>query len=533
MQLIGPFGLFTPDGQQIVVPSQKGMAMLAYIALGPKGARARRKLEAMFWGERGSKQAKDSLRRELSNCRRILRAARAEELLTSDMQRVGLNLEMIGVDVLSLGAGQGGALGATGGDLLEGIDLADCEEFEDWLRTAREGLARQWRDAADEAGPFVSCTTQQPFNELAPKPAIAILPFTIRGAAGEAWQGEALAESLSLRLAEFPQLLVLSSSASASLSQTLHDRVALARELRAQYLVEGTLFERGDSGNIVVHLIDGMTGEQIFGGDFPSAETARLAHAVAPQVWTAVDTSERRRILRRPSAALTHYDKYWKANALYRSWRGEDVAAAAKLAKELHALDPTCPWAGSLAAMTHGLGYVLGALPDREAARAEALDYTESALRFGPDNAETLGYCAGALMLVGDHLDRAKEVVATALAILPDHQPTLLWGGWSDLLAGNPVRSIQRFERALQINPASGSQGPILCGQAFARMTVGDWNRARGDLHRAAALAPGFPLVAIGRGLVGKSDDLSSREPLPVDFVQQAVTRLPELLAAS
>jgi DNA-binding SARP family transcriptional activator len=72
LNLIGPFGLFSPGGSRIEISSQKAVALIAIVVVSSGGVRARRKLEAMLWGSRAPKQAQDSLRRELFNLRKVL-----------------------------------------------------------------------------------------------------------------------------------------------------------------------------------------------------------------------------------------------------------------------------------------------------------------------------------------------------------------------------------------------------------------------------------------------------------------------------
>jgi len=521
------------------------MALIAFVALGPHGVRARRKLEATFWGEREDKQAKDSLRRELSNCRKALRNFSAESLLEIDMQRVALDLDIVQVDALTLADSdaRSRALPAVRGELLEGMDLRDCDAFEDWLRSERERIQTLLDEVAETPASTLLALPPDPepgrpptHPSLPPKPRLAVLPFAMMDARLNEWCGVAISEALALCLSEVPQLLVISHSTTAEAARGEVSRIEIAKSVGARYLIDGSCFPHEEGLRVIVKIVDGETSEQIWTGEFVNTQAdvvsreRAIAASVAPQIWTVIDTSERRRFLSRVTPVRSNYEKYWKANALYRTWQKDDVATAAQMAAELVELDPACPWALSLAALTHALAHVLGALPAE--ARDRALGYCETGIRVGGDNVETLGYCAGALLLAGGDLERAGRIVDGALLILPDHQPTLFWGGWGDLLRGEPARARQRFETALRINPASGARGQMLCGIGYARMMEGQFVEAAADFARSLLIAPNFPLAELGSKLATAEETDPPREPVSAAFLRTALENLPAILQA-
>ena len=138
LQLIGPFGLFAPSGVRIEISSKKAIALIALLATAPSGERSRRWLQAMLWGTREHEQAQTSLRREVSTLSKQLEVRGAGELLLRSSQRIGLQLDRVMLDTDELGMRLSVGRSRTGGDFLEGLDLRDCEAFEDWLRDERE-----------------------------------------------------------------------------------------------------------------------------------------------------------------------------------------------------------------------------------------------------------------------------------------------------------------------------------------------------------------------------------------------------------
>lgn len=519
LDLIGPFGLFGPDGERIEITSQKAMALMALVVVSPGGVRARRKLEAMLWGSRGAKQAQDSLRRELSNLRKTLTRHGAGDLLICETKRVALAIDRIDVDVFALGLGKPGAPAHGAGEFLEGMDLPDSEAFEDWLRDERDRVDDMLQLVLPEGTEHLPPSSQilgqvvpdagQALDPARrplppPKPSVAVLPFGVLGAVAQPWVGIGLAGEVGVCLSAIPQLFIVAGSASRALAEEGCTPTEIARRLGVRYLLDGTILADGEDLRVQTSLIDGGTGEQFWSETFFGRVDAtfafqqEIAGRIAPQIWTKVDTAERQRSLRLTGPISGDYERYWRANALFRSWERDAIAEAMSLTQQLVNDDPTCPWATSLAAYCHSIAYLMNYAPDRQATLRRAIQNYQAAMRFGAENVEALGYCVGTLINIGGDMDLADRIVASALLILPAHQPTLFWGGWVDILLGNAERATERFELALRINPVTGALSQTLTGIGFAALLRGKAEDGYRFLSQADKAAPGFPPALVG-----------------------------------
>lgn len=519
LNLLGPFGLFTADGNRIAISSQKAMALIAIVALSAGGVRSRRKLETMLWGSRAPKQAQDSLRRELSNLRKMLGEQGAGELLICETKRVALAIDRLDVDVFALGLRAPDARTRFAGDFLEGIDLPDCDEFEDWLREERD-LVRDMIErilpepieplpSASEifGGAVPSARETLALGALPvppPKPSIAVLPFTVLGPDPKPWLGIGLAGEISVCLSGFPQLFIVSSNASLILAEEGRSRTDIASLLGVRYLLEGTILNDGDNLRVLASLIDGTSGEQFWSDTFVGQIDAsfsfqdEIAGKIAPQIWTKVDNAERQRSLRLTGPISGDYERYWRANALFRTWEREAIAEALDLTLQLGNDNPTCPWSTSLAAYCCSIAYLMNYSPDREAILHRSIKNYQAAMRFGADNVEALGYCAGTLMNIGGDLEMADRIIGRAMHLLPAHQPTLFWGGWVDVLRGDSARAAERLELALRINPATGARGQTMSGIGYTALQRGAIEEAYEFFGEADRAAPGFPPTQLG-----------------------------------
>ena len=139
-------------GQVIDVPGRKERALLALLALPAGERRTRGRLAGLLWGDRGDKQANDSLRQAILRLRKAFDPVQALPLL-ADRGSVCLDRAVVTVDVQmfeGLAAKRtpqalASAIALYRGDLLDGLEISD-PAFEEWLLTERQrlrGLAQE------------------------------------------------------------------------------------------------------------------------------------------------------------------------------------------------------------------------------------------------------------------------------------------------------------------------------------------------------------------------------------------------------
>jgi len=531
MRLIGTFGLFDLSGNRIEVRSRKAVALLALLASAPDGIRTRIWLQTMLWGSRARPQAQSSLRRELSTLANILEKSGAKELLFRESQRIQLNLDKISIDVLSIGVDGSRSSKFVDADFLEGLDLRDSDEFEDWLRRQRNRTSELLKlefpeptqplpNAADVYGgplPPVNRLLEETVSTQSPKPSISVVPFVdVERSSRLRLLGIAVAEEIGMTLSQYPQLFVVASSAAAALASRSMTSAEIATGLGVRYLLMGSIIASNSKLKINIQLIRGKTGEQIWSKQFNTNDGQNLsieeqiAKSVVPQIWTNIDLIERHRGLITNIRSLDSYDLYWRANGLFRTGQKHSVLEAVDLAEQLATSNPTCPFSASLAAFCNGFIYLMDWSVDRQSARRSAIKYYQNALRFGGNNIEALGYAAGTLILIGGNIRLADQLVSHALSLLPAYQPTLFWGGWVDVVMGNTARARERFELALHINPSSEVRKYTIAGIGLSFLLEGEIQSAYPFLLRAGVEQRENPVVqaalAIAASQIGENE---------------------------
>src|SRR4030095_4518042 len=144
LTLLGRVDGHLASGQPLDVP-KKAVALLAYLALAPRGACARARLANLLWGDTPDTQARQSLRKTLSTLRQVFAAGPRVLLIGSDT--VDLDLKAFEVDVHTFErraaeatpAACASAAALYRGDLLDGFHLQEAA-FAEWLTAERERL---------------------------------------------------------------------------------------------------------------------------------------------------------------------------------------------------------------------------------------------------------------------------------------------------------------------------------------------------------------------------------------------------------
>src|SRR5690606_22752364 len=133
--------------------AQKSRALLALLALSPRGSRSRVWLRDKLWSDRGEDQASASLRQALLDVRKSL-GPLADALLIADKHTVTLNLSRRSGDAVDILQQMSDRTSPTDfdmrvaeGEFLEGLDICD-PEFEDWLTIERQLWRARFENAA-------------------------------------------------------------------------------------------------------------------------------------------------------------------------------------------------------------------------------------------------------------------------------------------------------------------------------------------------------------------------------------------------
>lgn len=493
LRLIGPFGLFMPNGQRIEISSKKGTAVLAMLAMSRDGERTRGWLQERLWGSRGHAEAAGSLRRELSNLRKILKAAHPD-LLVSDRDRVRLKLDLLDIDALDPQAPS-----APASEFLEGIDIIGEPGFREWLRDQRSTPERNTASIA--AGPSGASLPSHVVDISKPpagfdgKPAIAVLPFTnVTSDEALDYLAEGISEDLVVGLSRIRWLPVISHRTSFAVDENV-DRKTVGQRLGAQYLVDGRLYRVQQSYGVSASLSDASTGYSLWTRRFTlqSADAhqqlEQFVTELVAQLETRIEHAEQSRSRAKRHDKLGVSDLIWRGRWHLNRLSRADADMAQKLFADALALDPGSPEA--LIQMTSALGWSIWA---RQQPRHQVLRMRDLAHRATlADPEDGRGFMlAGIAEMWLRHPPEAKNLLQQAIALNPSLALAHAQLGGCFNLAGEPEQALVHLETALRLSSNDPNVFYSLGELAMAFTLLGRWPQAIEHARLALARRPSY-----------------------------------------
>lgn len=456
LSLMGAFRLVAPDGSRVAVPSRKGAALIAMLAMAKEGERSRTWLQDTLWGNRPLAQGNASLRRELASLRQILNGGSAP-LLMCDRDRVRLDLSRLAVDARGAGGLASDALLEQ--DFLEGLNLPGEKGFEAWLHDQRSTLARNLRPAADGLSPPVSGDLPR----LPDTPSIAVLPFVnMSGDSEHDYLAEGMVEDIVGALARFKSIFVVAAGPRLMPDgKTLSPQEA-ARQLGVRYLLDGSVRKVAGCFRVAVRLKDAGTGAAVWTDRLEDTADDifglqdRVALRVAGAVETTLQDLDVSKAVARPTANMSSYDLYLQSLPPFRAFTRDDILLSIDYLDRAIALDPRFSLALSQSGVCHRLMLEHGWAEDREACRARGLYLVKQALRFDSGDAKVLAQCAASRAGLEDDVSNAMALIGRAIAINPNSSFVWLISGTLQLRAGESDVAAEHLERAMRLDPISG-----------------------------------------------------------------------------
>jgi TolB-like protein/DNA-binding winged helix-turn-helix (wHTH) protein len=341
------------------------------------------------------------------------------------------------------------------------------------------------------------------------KPTVAVLPFNnMSGDPRQEYFSDGITEDIITVLSKHRSLLLVARNSAFAFKGDGSDARRIGTELRADYIVEGSVRKIGQCVRITAHLIETEGGRLVWAEQYDRkfeeilALQDEIARTIAARIEPGVGTVERLRAERKPPEALQAWDFFHLGMTHFYTFAAEDNREAQRLLRRATALDPKL--AQSYAFLSYAI--VLGMLYFDANVDDEPLNEAERLARKGvelDDQDALIRFIHGRVLLARGAYRDALAELQTALELNPSLPA--VYCGLGDTLAyqGCYGEAIPYFEKAISLSPhdpqrwAFYSYGAL--AQIFARQfdKAFDWAQSATRLphchywpfaHRVAAL---------------------------------------------
>jgi TolB-like protein/class 3 adenylate cyclase len=321
---------------------------------------------------------------------------------------------------------------------------------------------------------------------LPDKPSIAVLPFeNMSGDPEQEYFADGVVEEIITALSRFKSLFVIARNSSFTYKKRAVDVKQVGRELGVRYVLEGSVRKSANRVRITGQLIDAATGahmwaDRIEGGlgdifDLQDEVTESIVGAIAP----AVEKAEIERAKRKSTGSLDAYDHYLRGMA--SSYRFADRQAneeALRLFNKAIELDPSFASAHGFAAVCYTWAKTSGWISGATNEIAEVKKLAQRAVELGKDDVIALAASGYALAFVARDLGGGAALVDRALMLNSNSAEAWFWGGWVKNWLGEPEAAIDRFARAIRLNPLDPFISGVRAGISHAHFFLDHYDDA-------------------------------------------------------
>lgn len=300
-----------------------------------------------------------------------------------------------------------------------------------------------------------------PAPEVPRNPVIAVMPFTnLGGDPSEEYFSDGLTEDIMTELSRTRDLSVLARNQTFDLKGKSVDVTKLGRDLKADYVLEGSVQRSGSRLRVTAQLIETQVGRHVWADRFDRemSDVLVVQDELVSEIiskltssYGVIDQVESRVARRKSPDQVQSYDLVLRAQEVMRmEWSRRTFAEAKTLLTEAVALDPENARARREIAYLSALGWVfrLDATPTP---REEILAQAIKSVQLAPNDARARTVLA-AVYFWTNQLDLFEHEAAKALDLAPYDAEILATVGCLIAKSGHWERGVPMVEKANALN---------------------------------------------------------------------------------
>jgi adenylate cyclase len=296
-------------------------------------------------------------------------------------------------------------------------------------------------------------------KRAAAKPTVAVLPFAnMSGDPEQEFFVDGLTEDILTELSRRRELFVISRTSTFVYKGQAVNLREVARNLGAQYLVEGSVRKAGDRLRVTVQLIDTASDAHIWAERYDRklddifAIQDEVTAAIVATLPGRLEAAQHDQLARKKPSSMAAYECVLAAKVLHHRSTRADNAEALKLVERAIELDPDYAhahaWRGCILGQAWGYGWCANkgavfAEVEAELAKALSLD----------DNDADVHRILAAINITRRDLNRARYHQERALALNPNYDLVVVQMGELLTWLGRPEEGAEWIRKAMQLNP--------------------------------------------------------------------------------
>ena len=445
------------------VSGAKHKGLFAILATSPNGRATRTHLQKMLWGMSSYDGGQQSLRRALSDIKRVMGETNFDEVISATNAEIRLDMTKV---VL---AGQPGR-----GAFIEGLDIKETS-FEAWRDQIREN--------PEQIGALYGPTHATP--TAAVLPAISILPFrVVMGDKHHAVLGDFLAEQICRSMSRSRLVAVISHMSARELASTSVVLSDVRSKLAVDYCVTGSIRAAGERILLDADFVDARSGRILWTrsfdqtmADYISGESAaeyEIVAAIGRSIASdAIQHTQHRRL-----KDISDHHLLIAGVGLMNQLRFSSFVESREMIKEAIQRAPRTSEAYAWLADWYVKSVFNGWSTDRHSDVQKAKDATARALDIDPENAFCLTMDGTVHNALGNNAEFAEAQFDRALRHNPSESMSWLQKGV--LLAFQDrkdaaVNAVQSAQRLSPMDPFGYFYDSLT---ATAYLSKGDWENA-------------------------------------------------------
>lgn len=290
---------------------------------------------------------------------------------------------------------------------------------------------------------------------------IAVLPFTnLSSDADDEYFANGLTEDIITGLSRFRSLCVISQKSSFAYKGRSTDIRDIARELAAQYLLEGSVRRASEQLRVTAQLVDVTTGQRLWAERFdrPLGDIFLVQDDIVQRIVASlpphIEDAERLRNLHRPTESLSAYEhwlrgKYILGNATSK----QQVLQARRHFETAIELDPGYALAYVDLADSFYVEFQSPWTSSREAAGAKIFELSRRAVELDPRDSRTHLQLAWSYLHVKGDLELARIQIDLAINLNPNDYNNYCVGGWLSACTGDLAHAVACSQEAFRRSP--------------------------------------------------------------------------------